>query len=379
MTSRGRRTHSWFRYGFALILLGLTLSPAQPKFAVAQTAGSDSRLFPETGKTVEGRFLEYWQQNGGLAQQGFPISDEMQERSDVDGKSYTVQYFERAVFEKHPENQKPYDVLLSLLGSAQYKARYGNAGKVGPSGPVGESPNNAAGSVVFTETGKRLGGEFLAYWQQNGGLAQQGYPISDEFQERSNTDGQTYKVQYFERAVFEWHPENQAPYNVLLSLLGSDTYKLRYLQPSATPSPSPTATAIAIATATAMATATTPPAPAPTNTPVSLTDCSGIPDNKGVDIGPRCAPMFTRLNINSEGWESEEFVGIWATMPNGQPFGAPFNVPVHNGHTVLVNLTIDEETPYFGVWTITMEGLRNHKRIYGYFKVLPYQPTPQPK
>jgi hypothetical protein len=81
-------------------------------------AQGDSRTFPETGKTVKGKFLAYWNQHGGLPQQGFPISDEMQEKSDTDGKTYTVQYFERAVFELHPENQAPYDVLLGRLGSA---------------------------------------------------------------------------------------------------------------------------------------------------------------------------------------------------------------------------------------------------------------------
>jgi hypothetical protein len=83
-----------------------------------------SRTFKETGKTVSGRFLEYWNQNGGLAQQGFPLSDEFQEVSELDGKTYTVQYFERAVFEKHPENPKPYDVLLSQLGTFRYKQKY---------------------------------------------------------------------------------------------------------------------------------------------------------------------------------------------------------------------------------------------------------------
>src|SRR5215208_2203424 len=77
-------------------------------------AQTSSRTFLETGKTVSGRFLEYWDTHGGLAQQGFPISEEMQEPSDTDGKTYTVQYFERAVFEHHPENQAPYNVLLSL-------------------------------------------------------------------------------------------------------------------------------------------------------------------------------------------------------------------------------------------------------------------------
>src|SRR5688500_3229607 len=173
-----------------------------------------SRTFSETGKTVRGKFLRYWETHGGLAQQGFPISDEMQEKSDIDGKTYTVQYFERAVFELHPENPPPNDVLLSLLGVTRLKQKYQNGQPTG-------TPNTSPGSVTFAQTGKRLGGEFLAYWSLHGGLAQQGYPISDEFNETSDIDGKIYKVQYSERAVFELHPENPPPHRVLLSLLGS--------------------------------------------------------------------------------------------------------------------------------------------------------------
>jgi hypothetical protein len=49
----------------------------------------------------------------------------MTEISDLDGKPYTVQYFERAVFEMHPENQSPYGVLLSQLGTFRYQEKYG--------------------------------------------------------------------------------------------------------------------------------------------------------------------------------------------------------------------------------------------------------------
>ncbi|MEO5951439.1 MAG: hypothetical protein ABIQ44_03130, partial [Chloroflexia bacterium] len=87
-------------------------------------AQGNSRTFPETGKTVQGRFFEYWNANGGLAQQGYPITNELQEKSDTDGNTYTVQYFERAVFEAHPEKARPYDVLLSLLGVSYYNERY---------------------------------------------------------------------------------------------------------------------------------------------------------------------------------------------------------------------------------------------------------------
>src|SRR5262249_32211071 len=60
------------------------------------TGVSDCTDFPQTGKAVCGRFVEYWDWHGNLTQQGLPISDELQEKSDTDGKTYTVQYFERS-------------------------------------------------------------------------------------------------------------------------------------------------------------------------------------------------------------------------------------------------------------------------------------------
>lgn len=104
--------------------------------------------------------------------------------------------------------------LLSLLGSQRYKGKY-------PGGAPGQLPDTTPGSVLFDQTGKRLGGTFLRYWHDNGGLAQQGYPISDPFTEVNELDGKPYSVQYFERAVFEYHPENSLPHDVLLSQLGS--------------------------------------------------------------------------------------------------------------------------------------------------------------
>lgn len=180
-----------------------------------------SRAFAETGKSVQGRFLEYWNTHGGLAQQGYPISQELQEKSDTDGKVYTVQYFERAVFEMHTENRAPNDVLLSLLGSFAYRQKY-------PQAAYGQQANNQPDSILFAQTGYRVGGKFLKYWQEHGGLAQQGYPISDEFKEQSELDGRIYTVQYFERAVFEMHPENPVPTDVLLSQLGTFQYRKKY-------------------------------------------------------------------------------------------------------------------------------------------------------
>jgi Ricin-type beta-trefoil lectin domain-like len=218
----------WFSVLAAWVMLAniaLIVGQATPAPAYAQ----GQRTFPETGKTVKGRFLEYWNQNGGLPQQGYPISEEMQEVNDDDGKTYTVQYFERAVFEKHPEKARPYDVLLSLLGVFYYNEKYG-----------GNAPGQQASTTnprKFTETGKTIGGVFRKYWEGHGGLPQQGYPISDEFQE-VDKDGVTRTVQYFQRAVFEYHEEYAGTSSeVLLSLLGVFYYQKKY---GGGPAPTPT-------------------------------------------------------------------------------------------------------------------------------------------
>src|SRR5690242_1070316 len=81
-----------------LVLL-LATAPGYPA-----DAQSDERCFPETGLCAGGRFLEYWEANGGLPQQGFPITGVIEEQSRFDGKTYRVQYFERARFEEHSDN-----------------------------------------------------------------------------------------------------------------------------------------------------------------------------------------------------------------------------------------------------------------------------------
>ncbi|HKP52610.1 MAG TPA: neutral zinc metallopeptidase [Chloroflexia bacterium] len=218
----GERHKGKSRWLSVLTLVAFSIFALNPAPSYAQNkAYSFGHYFRETNQAVGGGFWEYWVERGQLAQQGYPISQEFVERSDTNGKDYLVQYFERAVFEWHPETPKT-PVLLSLLGNFLYKQKY-------PNGAPGQKPNTTAGSVLFKETGKRLGGKFLQYWNTHGGLPQQGFPISDEFQEKSPTDGKTYTVQYFERAVFEYHPEQKDPnYQVLLSLLGSFHYAAKY-------------------------------------------------------------------------------------------------------------------------------------------------------
>ena len=93
-----------------LILIGIGVLALTAGFVVARSPDAPPagcRTFAATGKQVCGAFLAYWDSHGGLAQQGYPISDAFQEKSDLDGKIYTAQYFERAVFECTRRTARP--------------------------------------------------------------------------------------------------------------------------------------------------------------------------------------------------------------------------------------------------------------------------------
>ena len=187
------------------------VAPSGNATAAFATSPSPRHCFPETGFCVAGRFLAYWQANGGLAINGYPLSDVFVQRLE-DGREYAVQYFERVRLEAHEENANPYDVLVGQFGRRIYAATRGR--EVDP--PASPMP----GQRYFPETGQSMGGPFLAYWEANGGLAQFGYPISGLTVEVLE-DGKGYTVQYFERARFEHHPEYaNTPHEVLLGQFG---------------------------------------------------------------------------------------------------------------------------------------------------------------
>jgi spore germination protein len=169
----------------------------------------DRIYFPQTGHSLAYGFLSYWLNNGGLARFGYPVTEEFDEMNTADGKIYTVQYFERARFEYHPEYKgTQYEVLQGLLGREVTANR-----NFTPVPPVQQSEE----SVYFSETGHSLSGAFLRYWKSKGGLMQFGYPISEPMQENG------YTVQYFERVRMEHHPEfTGTAYEVLLGLLGRE-------------------------------------------------------------------------------------------------------------------------------------------------------------
>jgi hypothetical protein len=222
----GRVTHYKAAYYAYQSIAGpeLPVDRVPPPPVQRSAASPDAPVyFGETGHTLSGPFLRYWEQNGGLALFGFPLTEPFEELNPADGKRYLVQYFERERFEYHPENKPPYDVLLGLLGSDMTRLDCKIWSPL-PAPPPGTLPSFR---TYFPETGHYLSFEFKDYWERRGGLAIFGFPISEEITEVSPTDGKEYKVQYFERARFEFHPEAPPEYQVLLALLGSEYLKRR--------------------------------------------------------------------------------------------------------------------------------------------------------
>ncbi len=180
--------------------------------------------FPETGQALQGRFLDYWRSNGGLAVFGYPIG--------AQSGAPLSQAFERTRFEYHPQNAAPYDVLLGRLGAEALEAQGRNWRDFAT-----VTERAAAGCSYFAETGHSLCGAFKSYWERHGlefdgqrgssyaeSLALFGMPLGEP-QMETNADGATVMVQWFERVRFEYHPQNAAPYDVLLGRLGSEVYK----------------------------------------------------------------------------------------------------------------------------------------------------------
>lgn len=59
----------------------------------------DQAYFPQTKHTLRLGFYQFWSGNGGLGRFGYPLSEEVDEKNVIDGKSGTVQYFERVKLE----------------------------------------------------------------------------------------------------------------------------------------------------------------------------------------------------------------------------------------------------------------------------------------
>ena len=179
-----------------VVLLTACYVPAQTH---PEQIPPEVRFFPETGFSVQGEFLHFFERYGGVDSLGYPISEEFEE------SGWQVQYFEYGRLEFHPENQPDYQITVGWLGDLLNRRR--------PPLPLSSLPPvDDVNRRYFPTTGHTLSGDFLRYFEANGGSVRFGLPISEPFFQHG------YLTQDLQSARFFWSPTATPP--VQLEVIG---------------------------------------------------------------------------------------------------------------------------------------------------------------
>ncbi len=190
----------------AVLAMALLIPSTAMAAAPPSNPPADTRFYPQTGHSVSFGFKRFFDTRGGLDLFGYPTTEEIKEAG------WTVQYFQRARFEYHPEFAgTPYEVELGLLGDLTAQQTGLSFSKAGP----------ASGARFYPQTSHNLSGPFLTYFDSRGGLDIFGYPTSEPFQRAGFT------VQYFQRSRLELHGSD-----IMLGLLGDEYVSQRATQPA---------------------------------------------------------------------------------------------------------------------------------------------------
>jgi hypothetical protein len=189
-----------------ILILGSCHSQATPT-----PTTTEARYFPETGLTVQGDFLRFFDTYGGVDSFGYPLTEEIV----VDG--WRVQYFEKSRLEYHPENEPAYHVVAGWLGDLLRRRR-----PPLPSSSI--PPLDDPHRRYFPQTGHTLSGDFLDYFETHGGSVRFGLPISEPFLWKGRL------TQDFQSARFFWTPDAGPP--VTLEDIGRIHLKVRGLDGS---------------------------------------------------------------------------------------------------------------------------------------------------
>lgn len=157
---------------------------------------------------VHGAMLRFFEQMGGEAVLGAPLTNEQKE----DG--LVVQYFENARLEWWSQRN---EVRLSPLGRLLYPHWRFLVGE--------EAVQQTSAQWYFPETGHAVRFAFLQFFRKHGGVKTFGLPISGML---PADDDWLHAVQYFERAVFRYDPSKAGtPDEVQLAPLGRTFLALR--------------------------------------------------------------------------------------------------------------------------------------------------------
>jgi hypothetical protein len=214
-----------------MTLICLTGAVADPRYipqiyaAVDVSQASVGVLYySETGQYLHGTFRRYYEENGGTAIFGLPLTPIIS-----DG-GLRVQYFERARFEVPVGHDATNEVLLTRIG-AHFVDQLSAEDRALP--PFARIKDPGADSLYFAQTGHSISNSFRDFWQTNGGLRVFGYPLSEDFFQDIN--GEAVRVQYFERVRLETH----VAHNQVTVMIGNLGKALLYESPSLAPYTTP--------------------------------------------------------------------------------------------------------------------------------------------
>ena len=210
-----------------LIVLLVTVVPASANSAGTAWSPPRTVYIAETGQTIDGLFLDLWRDGGGATAFGHPITPEI---SMADSR--IVQYYEFARFEYWPKGDPAGNlVVLGDLGremGSPLLRRFAAPGGSGAASSLAELlawlPVSTSASIdlaaaeptyrYIAESQHGVWGGFRSFWEQTGGEAYLGNPITEEY----ITEGISYQI--FERGQLRWEadaPVTMVPLGTLLA------------------------------------------------------------------------------------------------------------------------------------------------------------------
>lgn len=175
--------------------------------ATAVGGHATDRYVPETGHTIDARFVAFYDEHGGQHIHGYPITD-----SFVDPKTgLMVQYFENTRLELIPTENSGWEIQLAPLGQMIYGWDATQEGL-----PIAAEP----GCRFFPDSRFSVCHSFLEFYERNKGSKVFGLPISGTFVQ----DGKL--VQTFQRVQLYWDPASSRGEELQIAPLGQMHFEL---------------------------------------------------------------------------------------------------------------------------------------------------------
>jgi hypothetical protein len=322
---------------------------------------STRRYFPETGHSLHGAFLTFWNSHGSEPIFGLPISEEISEQL-TDGRWHTVQYFQRSRFELWPSG-----VLLGHLGRVLVPPQLlepwpPNNPPPGPLSEKGEPhppkapppppapparavvrvvPGSGSPGQTFTVLGDGFeAGEQVSLWiTAPGGSVRPiaAKPTADHGGSISGARIQIPTGSRFREGV--WYVTAQG---LKSGRQGIGAFRLGAAPP--------------------------PEAPPPANSSLgTMIHPSLAPHGDGA-IVPLAAPPGFVFAFAAHGFDPAERIGAWLTRPDGKAEGVDQRLIVQDGHGN-VSVTFGTARQAEGVWTITAQGTQTGRMVTAPFKL----------